>query len=318
MQKWILGKSLASNDDATLFTYGVNQSGCPIFLYLFNSEELYAYQHHHHFLGDSLPSLVELNEDQLQSDEQDGDKTETRSIVNNKKLNKNLSASLDTSLSNRIEQQNQYQQDRTLNNRLDKSLDTNLNKNKFLDKKLSAKKRQQPKEPTTLIDEMLDCKFDDELIESDLLPPPIDFQNNNFQSDNDDSKIDLLSEPLVGSLQDMPIQPINWIENKLHDNFIQDQFERKHSKSNKKDKKKTEDEQDEYESASENLLDDHSIEEDRSIEEILIEEEVYELDDKPLFDINPSTTSKSIDLTSQNYKDLIKLGNVTKLIEFKV
>lgn len=34
VQRWILGKELASNDNATLADVRVNTEGCPIFLYL--------------------------------------------------------------------------------------------------------------------------------------------------------------------------------------------------------------------------------------------------------------------------------------------
>lgn len=197
-------------------------------------------------------------------------------------LSKKLSASLDTSLSGH------QQDDGKLNKRLEKSLDTNLNKNKTLNRRSNKRKQQQ--QPTTLIDEMLDCKFEDELT-AELLPPPI-----NFQSDNDDSRIDLLSEPLVEPLSDTPIEPINWINSKLHENLLFKQT--KLYRANRH--KGADDEQDEYESASEDLLEDHSIEEDRSIEEIIIEEEVYEFDEKP-------TASES---PSQGYKDLIKLDDL--------
>ncbi|CAG2121826.1 unnamed protein product, partial [Medioppia subpectinata] len=38
MQKWILGKTLATNLSASLATYGITCSGCPIFLYLLPEE----------------------------------------------------------------------------------------------------------------------------------------------------------------------------------------------------------------------------------------------------------------------------------------
>ena len=37
-QRWILGKSFATNPDASLATYGITSSGCPIFLYLITHE----------------------------------------------------------------------------------------------------------------------------------------------------------------------------------------------------------------------------------------------------------------------------------------
>lgn len=182
----------------------------------------------------------------------------------NRRLDKKLSASLDTSLGSAPE--------KTLNKRLDKSLDTNLNRNKTLDRRSSRKQREPPKQPTSLIDEMLDCKFDDEL--SELLPPPID-----FQSDNETARFDLIGEPLMRPLIDTE-PTINWVNNKLH------------------------------ESASEELGSRHSIEEDRSIEEIVIEEEVYELNDRGVpSDGSKASTSKG-QPASQGYKDLIKLDDL--------
>ncbi|CAG2165679.1 unnamed protein product [Oppiella nova] len=42
MQKWILGKTLATNLSASLATYGITCSGCPIFLYLLPEEPKHA------------------------------------------------------------------------------------------------------------------------------------------------------------------------------------------------------------------------------------------------------------------------------------
>lgn len=282
---------MASNDDATLFTYGLTISGCPIFLYIFSSEELYAYnqtQHfdHHHFLTDSLPSLLEeLNEESLQVELDLSEKQENTISKKgmNKSLDKKLSASLDTSLG--------LGNEKKLNKRLDKSLDTNLNRNKTIDRK--SIKTKQPKEQVkaqsiNLVDEMLD-------LSTELnLPPPIDFQSDNEQS----ARLDLMDEPLIEQLVDTSTQSVNWINNKLHENLF--------FKSNKLGRNRPEDEQDEYESASEELIEGHSIEEDRSIEEILIEEEVYELNDNKM----KASTSSAEQSNDQGYKDLIKLDDL--------
>ena len=269
MQKWILGKSLASNEDSSLFTYGIT-SGCPIFLYLFNSEELYAYQHqydhYHHFLTDSLPSLVELNEEQAQNEEEQSEKQDTSLNLRTTKLDKKLST----------------------------SLDINLNKNRTLDRRF-GKKQLKSKQPTNLVDVMLDCKFDeDQLTESELLPPPIDFQS--------DARLDFIDEPLLIEISN---EPIHWIDNKLH--HPNDSLIYKSRKPNRSDRQ-AEDEQ--YESASEDLIESYSIEEDRSIEEILIEEEVYELEEHN----RPTTSSKDnqqlFKSTNESYKDLIRLDDV--------
>lgn len=288
MQKWILGNSLASNEDKTLFSYGITSSGCPIFLYLFDSKELYDYHHEHTFLTDSLPSLVELNEDQILNEEDlDGQKIasdkqiDKKADKSGKKLNKKLSASLDTSLGH-----NSSFQEKGLNKRLDISLDTNLNKNKTLDRR-SLKKQKETKKPkpiTNLIDEMLDCKFEDDLSE-ELLPPPISFQSESTSS--------LIVGPLVDTFTEN-LEPTNWVNNKLHEKLIMKPIKPTKQVRNGR---QTSQEEEEFESASEDLID--SIEEDRSIEEIIIEEEVYELD-----------TSKDKPSTSQNYNDLIKLDDL--------
>ena len=295
IQKWILGKSLATNEDATLFTYGISTSGCPIFLYLFNSDELY--QPHQHFLTDSLPSLVELNEELTVNDEPVSERQPAKSKITNKRLDKKLSASLDTSLGSVPE--------KTLNKRLDASLDTNLNRNKTLDRRSSRKQQQQAKQPTSLIDEMLDCKFDDKL--SELLPPPIDFQSDNETAS---ARFDLIGEPLIRPLIDTSAEPINWVSNKLHESLGTVNKPAKGRRSSREA-----DEHDQYESASEEQGEGHSIEEDRSIEEILIEEEVYELNDRSLLSSSSSKASTHKGQPtgqhhSQGYKDLIRLDDL--------
>lgn len=291
---------MATNEDATLFTYGISTSGCPIFLYLFNSDELY--QPHHHFLTDSLPSLVELNEELTVNDEPISERQPEKGKTANRRLDKKLSASLDTSLGSAPE--------RTLNKRLDKSLDTNLNRNKTLDRRSSRKQqqlREPAKQPTSLIDEMLDCKFDDEL--SELLPPPID-----FQSDNETARFDLIGESLMRPLIDTSTEPLNWVNNKLHEGSTS-----RPGKVRRSSRTGGEADElgDQYESASEELGDGHSIEEDRSIEEIVIEEEVYELNDQSLLSSSGSSkasTSKGHHQeqapASQGFKDLIKLDDL--------
>lgn len=286
---------MATNEEATLYSYGISISGCPIFLYLFNSDELY--QPHHHFLTDSLPSLVELNEELTVNDEPISERQPAKNRTTAKRLDKKLSASLDTSLGSVPE--------KTLNKRLDASLDTNLNRNKTLDRRSSRKQQQQAKQPTSLIDEMLDCKFDDEL--SELLPPPIDFQSDNETAAS--ARFDLMGEPLIRPLIDTSDEPINWVNNKLQENLNTSvrQF-RRSSRTGEAD------EPDQYESASEELGEGHSIEEDRSIEEIVIEEEVYELNDRSLLSSSSSSKASTSKVqqssNQQGYKDLIKLDDL--------
>ena len=233
--------------------------------------------------------MVELNEELTVNDEPISERQPAKTT---KRLDKKLSTSLDTSLGAVPE--------KSLSKRLDASLDTNLNRNKTLDRR-SSRKQQAAKQPTSLIDEMLDCKFDDEL--SELLPPPID-----FQSDNETARFDLIGEPLIRPLIDT--EPINWVNNRLHENLSTV------SKPVVKDCRscREADEQDQYESASEELG--HSIEEDRSIEEIVIEEEVYELNEMSLLSSSSSSKASTSgsqpanQTESQAYKDLIKLDDL--------
>lgn len=50
IQRWILGKTLATDDTSTLEQYGVGHSACPVFLYLVSSAASHCHEAEEHIL----------------------------------------------------------------------------------------------------------------------------------------------------------------------------------------------------------------------------------------------------------------------------